>query len=345
MDPLKYPEAVNALVEEGRLAPDAIFNTLTREVKDALAVCRVKEIPELRKNFDSLCTRDEKGKKQLTQSSFITYLQELEYVPESLTKAAAIIYRCLLYLSQTPFHGRRVESLTLDGIVRALAWTSSKRAKYVFEEGKEICSRTGEDIRRLIFQSLATGRDGKKVGFDEDLAKEQAHQRALSLPEAQNYYGVNYDDDGDEMFHDLLDVLYFSQGRLVNQAGVPRDAFRPLAKELCRNEDGGRDLLRHLSIPQDDFRILVKLLVGTQFGRPEAPSEFLSDWDDVTECIVGAFVQDPDIGVTWEMYNRTMDEVVFSSLDILVYSGILTVTVTAGAVVWLPPSVFTSVQS
>lgn len=316
MDPQKYAEAVDALVEKGRMAPDAVFNTLTREIKDSLGVCRINEIPELRTNFKSLCVRGENGKKQLTQSAFVTYFQEMEYVPESLTRAAAIIFQSLLYLSQFPFHGRKEESLTMDGIIRALAWTSPKRVKYLFEEAKEIRSRTAEDIRRLLFQSLATSRDGKKVVFDDELARDQARERALAFPEAQRpenrrqYYRVNYDDDGDEMFHDLLDVLYFSQGRCVDKYGVPRDAFRPLAKELCRNEDGERDLLRHLSIPQDDFRVLVKLLVGTQFGRPEAPSAYLSDWDDVTECVVGAFVQDPDLGVTWEMYDRTMDEVV-----------------------------------
>lgn len=316
MDPPKNAEAVETLISQGRLTVNSIFLTLTREVKDALAVCRVKEIPELRANFDMLCVRNECGKKRLTQSGFVKNLQELEYVPEFLTEAAGIMYRSLLYLSQFPFHGSKVESLTMDGLIRALALTNPKRAEYIFEEGYEIRSRTAQDIRRLLFQSLATGRDGKNVEFDDRLAREQAQKRALPLPEAQKkecgreYYGVNYDDDGDEMFHDLLDVLYFSQGRLVDNVGVPRDAFRPLAKQLCRNKDGERELLRHLSIPQDEFRVLVKLLVGTQFGRPETPAGFLSDWDDVTDCIVGAFVQNPDIGVTWEMYNRTMDEVV-----------------------------------
>jgi len=86
------------------------------------------------------------------------------------------------------------------------------------------------------------------------------------------------------MFHDLLDVLYVvSQPLQVGRGGIPRDGFRKFAKEF-RGEQPER--LHNLSIPQDEFQTLVKMLLVTQFGKLVAQIEQDADLDRVADCVV-----------------------------------------------------------
>lgn len=52
---------------------------------------------------------------------------------------------------------------------------------------------------------------------------------------------------------------------------VPHGCFRPLARELHR----GEPCLHGLSIPVDEFRAFIRLLLFAQFGRPEVQMEEL----------------------------------------------------------------------
>lgn len=63
------------------------------------------------------------------------------------------------------------------------------------------------------------------------------------------------------MFHDLLDVLYnVAKLEQIARGGPPMDGFRGFA------EFRGEELeLHHLSIPQDEFRDLVNLVLMMQF--------------------------------------------------------------------------------
>lgn len=72
-----------------------------------------------------------------------------------------------------------------------------------------------------------------------------------------------FDEDGDEMYHNLLDILYnVAKPEQIGRGKPPRDGFRVIAKEL-RGEEPER--LHHLSILQDEFRDLVKLVLVMQF--------------------------------------------------------------------------------
>lgn len=232
-----------------------------------------------------------------------------------MTDAGAINYRSLLYLSQAPFSEHRVECLTFDGLLRALVWTDSERSRSVYEESPDTRSRMPADTRRLIFQSFATTCDGRKLPFDDGHARKQAEHRAFDFSGVSNaesrreFAKTNYDDDGDETFHDHLDALFVVQPTLIGRGGVRCDGFRPLAKELRRREDGERKFLHQLSIPPEECRDLVKLLLVTHFGRPDVPSEQLSGFDCVSACIVKAFIQQPGLGITWEMFDKALKEV------------------------------------
>jgi len=314
MDPQHISTVIAALVKKGTLAPDAILDTLSQRIND-FGILRGEELPHLRKNFNSLCTNDN-GTEIITQSAFISLLQTAGVLPSSMAQAGALIYNSLLYLSQAPFYDSLPlpTHLTFGGLLRALVWTDSERSRPVYEESIDTRTRAPADTRRLIFQSLATTRDGRKLPFDAEFARVQAERRAFDFSSVLNgdswkvYAKTNYDEDGDEMFHDLLDVLYVvSQPPQVGRGGVPRDGFREFAKEF-RGEQPER--LHNLSIPQDEFQTLVKMLLVTQFGKPVAQIEQDADLDRVADCIVRVFAQVPGMGITWEMFDQAINKTV-----------------------------------
>ena len=314
MDPQHIPTAIAALVKKGILAPDAILNTLSQRIKD-FGILRGEELPHLRKTFNYLCTNDN-GTEVITQSTFISFLQTAGVLPPSVAQAGALIYNSLLYLSQAPFYDSLPlpTHLTFDGLLRALVWTDSERSRPVYEESIATRTRAPADTRRLIFQSLATTHDGKKLPFDAEFARMQAERMAFDFASVLDgdswkvYAKTNYDEDGDEIFHDLLDVLYVvSQPPQVGWGGVPRDGFREFAKEFYGEQ---LERLHDLSIPQDEFQALVKVFLVTQFGKPIAQIEQDADLDRVADCVVRAFAQVPGMGITWEMFDQTISKTV-----------------------------------
>ncbi|OJJ79262.1 uncharacterized protein ASPGLDRAFT_181289 [Aspergillus glaucus CBS 516.65] len=171
--------AIAALVKKGILAPDAILNILSQRIKD-FGILRGEELPHLRKTFNSLCTNDN-GTEIITRSTFISFLQTAGVLPPSMAQAGALVYNSLLYLSQAPFYDSLPTYLTFDGLLRALVWTDSERSRPVYEESIDTRTRAPADTRRLIFQSLATTYDGKKLPFDAEFAKMQAERRAFDF--------------------------------------------------------------------------------------------------------------------------------------------------------------------
>lgn len=141
-----------------------------------------------------------------------------------------------------------------------------KPSRPIFEEGPDTRSRAPADTRCLIFQSLTTTRDGKELPFDSENARKQADLRAFG------FYGV-YGEEGQEnsprstslktgmkcsMIYLMCCIMLRSWSRL--RGGPPMDGFRGFA------EFRGEELERHhLSIPQDEFRDLVNLVLMMQF--------------------------------------------------------------------------------
>ncbi|ODM21273.1 hypothetical protein SI65_04326 [Aspergillus cristatus] len=300
MDDLEeWSEPINKLVAQGLLAPDAVLDALTQRVLNFYVLDEETELPRLHETFESLAT-EEDGVKQLTQSAFLSFLTFSGFLPPSMRDAGALIYRSLLYLSQYPFYRSIPEALTYEELIRALAWTMPERSRNIYDECHDSRSRSPADFRRQLFQGFATTRDGKSVPFDVEHTKEQAEQRAFNFTGAdrRRSAGTNYDDDGDEMFHDILDVLYSVQPKDIGWKAPPRDCFRPIAKELV-----GDERVHHLSIPQDEFRAILKLLVTTYFGKPSFSFK-LADLDHVVDCIICPVIQRSDIGITWNMYEQ-----------------------------------------
>lgn len=343
MDPQDYPKNVATLVKKGLMTRDAVLNTLTGRMEDYVALSQDERL-QLRKTFDSLCI-NENSTRKITQSAFVSFLQTAGFLPLNMTEAGALVYRSLLYLSQAPFYESTAESLKLDGLLRAVASTEFERSSKAYEDS-DTRSRTPADTRRLLFQILATTRDGKGLPFNTDHARKEAERRAfdfsgvLKAESARVFAQTNYDEDGDEMLHDLLDTLVNAQHTLIGWGGVPRDGFRQFAKELR----GGRgELLHHLSIPQDEFRAVVKLFLVAHVGRPIVQIEQSADLDCISHCIVRSFSRDTDLGITWEMFEQARNGVVCLLLDIHLIEKKLTKT--AGAIHGSSPSPIPPLQA
>ncbi|KAE8156599.1 hypothetical protein BDV40DRAFT_280669 [Aspergillus tamarii] len=219
--------------------------------------------------------------------------------------AGVLVYRSLLYLSQYPFHQPIPDSLTYMGLIRALAWTMAWETRPIHEGSKWSRTRSPADTRRQLFQSFATARDGKSIPFDAEYAEAQAQRRAFDFACASHdhdtckYPKTNYDEHGDEMFHDILDALFNIQPQIIWLLPPARDCFRATARRLA-----GDERLHDLSIPQDQFRAVVTLLVAASIREPTVPVEELVDLDHVVDCMVHPAIQRPDIGITWDMYDQ-----------------------------------------
>ncbi|KAI9927216.1 hypothetical protein ASPWEDRAFT_188343 [Aspergillus wentii DTO 134E9] len=304
-DPRHWYESVDELAAQGLLTPDAAFNKFNRNILRRGVINKEKELPHLQNTFDSLST-EENGTKRLTQSAFLFFLESRGFLPPSLKEAGAHVYRSLLYLSQYPFYESIPEALSYEEFIRALAWTMPERPRVIYDEDSDGRTRTPADSRRKLFQSFATVQNGQFAPFDVEHAKKQAERRAFTFTDAHarlcaNYPKTNYDDDGDEMFHDILDTLYAIQPKEIGWAAPPRDSFRPTAKKLV-----GSERVHQFSIPQEEFRALVKLLVATYHGKPRVPVEQDTGLDHVVDCIVHPVVQNSDSGVTWDMFEEAI---------------------------------------
>lgn len=113
----------------------------------------------------------------------------------------------------------------------------------------------------------------------------------------------NYDDWGDELYHDLLSVVMTAQPkRNLPLAGEPRDAFRPLASRL---HGDAPPQLYEFAVPTERLRAFVQLMLYHSFGISE--SESLVDTcelEQVSDCIVRAFAQHSYIGINWPMFDE-----------------------------------------
>lgn len=75
-------------------------------------------------------------------------------------------------------------------------------------------------------------------------------------------------------------MLYGTHPKQIGWRALPWDSFRPIARRLAGDR---RVHVHHLSIPQDEFRAIVKLLVATYFGKPRVAVEQLANLDHVVD--------------------------------------------------------------
>ncbi|KAK2831982.1 hypothetical protein FQN49_006972 [Arthroderma sp. PD_2] len=302
-------ELLDGWIKEGNMIPERILERLTEA--RGYGGLQESEYIGIKRAFASHGV-EEAGTVRLGEDGFISFLKSSSTTPSLLNEAGNILYSSLLYLSKYPFQLDASQTMTLGGFSRAILWAlidhpfGEIRGRTLYAESNFCRGRTPADYRRAIFQSLATSRDGIGLPYDEEEWKKQAKRRAYQFDRSEashiEFAGINCDEDGDEMYHDVLDILYSSQIEIHPcLAPVYRDRFRPLAKKL----HGNHTRLHHLTIPQDSFQRLVKLFVSCHFGpNSRAKVEDMLDLDQVSWCITKAFARNPDIGITWPMFDE-----------------------------------------
>ena len=311
---------VEEWTRRGLMTRDAILERAYQKISNGF--WSSEDLGFLRENFVSACSLHEgTGEECLPEVGFCSVLGSSLPSPEfhPLNQAGHVVYTSMTYLANVPFGPPPGESyLNFKGLVRALVWSSPARDS-VFRGGaassRRIHSRARTDVdnRRLLFQSFATAREGYKVPFSLKDSQKKSAERAFEFHKTQwdysrTYAVINNDADGDEIYHDIIDVLYCTEPfRQEWLAAVTRDVYRPLAKELL-----SQDPLHFMIIPSRNWEELVALLLSLHFDQPSAGfCTDMSDLNTTAVCIAKAFTQGEgsDIGVTWEMFDFALTKV------------------------------------
>jgi hypothetical protein len=286
MDSKVAAQYIEAWRTSGELSPKQVLCRLDKCI-DEYYTFNADEEAALQEMFQSHCknTADSMSGAVLDENEFLALMQRRAGLPPTPagTEAGCIIFGMLLYLRNTPFAYRHLDDKPESGSrslsTRALAWLLPERHTQFTEAGSLSRARTAADHRRLIFQSLATATT-TPLTEPHDKAEERARRNAFDMsPEKDSQFSsrrdfasVNYDADGDEMFHDVLDVLYLTLLRPggLGLAPIRRDGFRAVTKDLlCRRngvdgEVSGQQAPRlcELTIPQERLATLFKLALA-----------------------------------------------------------------------------------
>ncbi|EFE32160.1 uncharacterized protein ARB_01051 [Trichophyton benhamiae CBS 112371] len=308
MGPESDAEQLDKWISGGYMTPERILNRLTESSE--YCGLRESEYIGLKEFFDRQGT-EEAGIAYVDRDAFVSFLKGSSPVFSLFDEAGDILYSSVLYLSRYPFDLGTSRKMTLEQLARALIWAlidapfNDLRARTLYDESNFCRGRTWADHRRAIFQSLATSRDGSTLPYNRKEWAEKARDRAYHFDKFDQsrlqFAAVNCDEDGDEMYHDVLDILFSSQIEIDPCfAPVARDSFRPLAKKL----HGDNTHLHHLTIPRKSFHAFIKLLLVYQFGcNDRMEGDALADLDRVSSCITNAFARDSNIGITWPMFD------------------------------------------
>ncbi|KAI1652927.1 hypothetical protein F4813DRAFT_286753 [Daldinia decipiens] len=315
---------INRWIAQGKLTKDHIMSRLDGIVQNGVIGLEDKQALQATFASASSCAPSGDGD-TLTELAFISLLQSKAGLPRNPEGAEVgkIIYEMLVYLSTLPFptrpHHLQPEGLTLVQIARALAWALSDRNKYIFDECNHSRMRTRSDHDRIIFQSLANSTVPATMQDEvRRRVNELAHRNLFDVNEFfHDLCGLNNDADGDEIYHDLLEVIYSTQEEVPpGLANVPRDKFRSIAKQIKADEKLPE--LHTLSIPVPRLEVFVKVMLALQFETVTSGQNSieLSQFDDAARCICTAFIQDQDESqglnagasgvITWPSYHQAL---------------------------------------
>ncbi|OKL57149.1 hypothetical protein UA08_07633 [Talaromyces atroroseus] len=291
----------------GQLSREFTLGRIDEKIREGIAISPEEE-PVLSRVLQSLCNDDG----LISEAAFLALLQTNTDLPRSPegTRAGKIVYASLAYLSTLPYPSSNRDSASQPGlsqaqITRALVWALPSTHSSFIEESNFSRMRTRADHRRLIFQSLASTTCHSQP-YDPESARQLALRNALDTDWEGHLdlCATNHDDDGDEIYHDLLDVLYSTQ--IVKHAGlapVPRDAFRPIAKRIAADNELAS--LYSLGIPADDFVSLAKFLLAFQFDVSEGVD--LNQFDAAAKSLCATFCQQNEGEViTWPMFDHSL---------------------------------------
>ncbi|RWA15104.1 hypothetical protein EKO27_g65 [Xylaria grammica] len=293
---------IDAWVRQGALTKDRIVARLDDRIESSYAIHDEEKLV-LDGIFASLGTHDDGGASStslLTEPTFIGLLHSKAKIPQSAdgSRVGKIIYDSIVCLGTLPFLGKAKskprgtvaqlpQGLSRKELMRALVWALPDRAKSIIEEGPDACFRTEADHHRLIFQSLAT-----------EVREHPPHDFEVA-------HSPKRDADGDEIYHDLLDVLYSTQ-EIDHPCYSPvhRDALRSVAKRIAAENDVAS--LHELVIPIDRFEVLARFLLALQFEPPAEPSEFNSAARALSACFSQGQGSSAAGVITWPMFEHAL---------------------------------------
>lgn len=297
----------------------AIFDRFDQNIIDSPPFS-TEELDALESNFEKVC--DDNG--HIDRAAFSSFVASRGDLTPALREAIGILFDSLCYLSTAPLQtpSPSPDFLTRKALKRALVWSFPQKASSVMTNTSGYRERSPADHRRLIFQSLATLHQGRCPPVDSDLARALAADNARNFP--PGYRGgpvededVNYDRDGDEMYHDVLDFLASTQPYVPPTYAEPhRNSFRSLARHFHE----GAPSLYDLAIPVPRLQAFLALLLATNL--PSRVVDHMEDadleLDSVAQSIAACFDRLLEIsvsvpsserssklsdGIPWPMFN------------------------------------------
>lgn len=321
---------IRAWTAVGAMTSEAIFDRFDQNTIDSPPFS-VEELSALEKNFETVC--EDSG--HVSKAAFTTFLLSKGDLSPVLAEAAGILFDSLCYLSMAPLQTTSLphDHLTLKGLKRALIWSFPNKALSVITSTSGYRERSPADHRRLIFQSLATSHQGQYPPFDLRFARALAAENARDFPSGHRGIPVedadiNFDDDGDEMYHDVLDFLASTQPYVPPTYAEPcRDSFRDLAMKFHR----GAPSLYDLAIPMPRLKAFLSLLLATNLRNRVVDCTVDADLElqSVAQSMEACFHQSleahasspyegcssgPSDGNTWPMFNFAISKLLVRSL-------------------------------
>ncbi|VUC29360.1 unnamed protein product [Clonostachys rosea] len=246
----------------------------------------------------------------LDADGLISQLHARGNLPRPLGYFAFFVYDMLAYLSTAPFYHQPGEKapprLNLTQIYRGIFWLLPDAQCNLFGGGPGFRRRTAADHRRLLFQSLARTAHMPEQDDSAEARKRAARNSYSGIPPADasaDRLSVNYDEDGDEIYHDVLDTLHAARVDLAR----PRDSFREDAKVLAR----GLPRLCTLAIPVDYLTKFIIILLALQF-RESREEQLLSQYEEAAKSIVHSFCKgrETDI-IRWPEFDDALKNMPF----------------------------------
>lgn len=309
MDTSNSGRQVRAWAAVGAMTSRAIFDRFDQTIIDSPPLS-AEELSALQAIFEKTC--DNNG--HLHREAFNSLVISKGDLPPALREAAGILFDGLCYLSTTPLQTSSPppDFLTLKGLKRALVWSFPQKASSVITNTSGYRERSPADHRRLIFQSLATSYQGQCPPVDSQLSRALAAANARDFP--PGYRGgpikdgdINYDDDGDEMYHDVLDFLASTRPYVPPSYADPRrDSYRDLATKL----HSGTPSLSDLAVSTSRIQAFLSLLLATNLRDRIADCTTDADLElqNAAQSLAACFNQPGKTsklshGITWPMFN------------------------------------------
>ncbi|KAL8364552.1 hypothetical protein RB595_003708 [Gaeumannomyces hyphopodioides] len=258
-------------IQRWRLSePPAVLERLSRYVGDRCL--REEEKASFQENFAAVCGPDQ----IFTEASLVSWItanlpadrsDSFQSIP-ALSAAIPLLFQAMCNLSTYPFIDNQPAApagLTYGDLLRVFCWGAPVGLRLSPRQ------RSPADCRRALFQAFATRVPANGLPFDEARWRDEARRRALAFPAPHiEFWGagwlaeetpINRNDDGDEIFHDLVDMLHQSQDEVdLGVAMIARGVFKKPAKKLKANIAPLQDYV----MGEEELRVLVTGLVTLQ---------------------------------------------------------------------------------